>query len=77
MHSPLRQDIGSTESEVDLAEIERLEEHASALRKVLARKFSSYFNLCYYIILVSKFGHLFELCLSICKPWLPASFISS
>jgi hypothetical protein len=35
------QDIGSTESEADHAEIERLEEHAAALRKVLSCKFSS------------------------------------
>ena len=43
------QDIGSTESEAHHAEIEKLEERASALRKVLACKWSSKFSLCYYI----------------------------
>lgn len=36
--SSCAQDIGSTESEADHAEIERLEEHASALRKEIERK---------------------------------------
>ena len=43
------QDIGSTESEAHHAEIEKLEERASALRKVLACKWSSKFSLCCYI----------------------------
>ncbi|XP_066349633.1 mediator of RNA polymerase II transcription subunit 30 [Miscanthus floridulus] len=36
--SSCAQDIGSTESEADHAEIERLEEHASALRKEIESK---------------------------------------
>ena len=45
--------MGSTEHKADQAEIERLEEHASALRKVLSWECSS--NIINIILLYSEF----------------------